>query len=472
MENHTKTSLLFGESYNSNVSTESSGSDLLVTIGDLLDDKSLAIQPSYVPIAAQSTPVSWVHATEQVDPRPHLRRNELVCTLGSSLVEARSARRFVEAVADAGVAGIALGLGEVHLEPPGHLIAACVESSLPLLLIPHGVPFLAVNDAVLRRRSEMESEARRKETTLLSRLFVLARAGDSEKELLDVVRSTLECEVTDGGVDLGLAFSMPPGAKVPSSEFVEQLSSLLEFTRRENVRAATERHQQVGQLIDLISKGLAHPAAAAPELDQRGLDSGALRVSSWPLGSEHAIMQLWPSALVGATGRETIVISGDEPLDSLRSLGLVCGYSSLVALPNLRRALTESRAALTLARSRGGVAGPGDLVSLDALLEQVPVEQLATFTEQLLGPVEVADEQGRGGLIHTVATYLETNRSLHETAVALNVHVNTVRNRLERVAALSGRDPQTFLDSVDLYIALWAADNKKRTGYRLIKPLN
>jgi sugar diacid utilization regulator len=54
----------------------------------------------------------------------------------------------------------------------------------------------------------------------------------------------------------------------------------------------------------------------------------------------------------------------------------------------------------------------------------------------------------------------------------LNVHVNTVRNRLERVTALSGRDPQSFLDSVDLYIALWAADNKKRTGYRLIKPLN
>jgi sugar diacid utilization regulator len=106
------------------------------------------------------------------------------------------------------------------------------------------------------------------------------------------------------------------------------------------------------------------------------------------------------------------------------------------------------------------------------LLEQVPVEQLATFTEQLLGPVEVADEQGRGGLIHTVATYLEKNRSLNETAAVLNVHVNTVRNRLERVSALSGRDPQSFLDSVDLYIALWAADTKKRTGYRLIKPLN
>ncbi len=454
------------------MSLESSGSELLVTIGDLLDDHALSIQPAFVPTLARAIPVSWVHATEQVDPRPHLRRNELVCTLGSSLVEERSARRFVEAVADAGVAGIALGLGEVHLEPPKHLIDACIGESLPLLLIPHGVPFLVVNDAVLRRRSEIESEARRKETALLSRLFGLARAGESENELLDVVRATLACEVVDRGAALGLVFDMPPGAKVPSSEFVEQLSSLLEFARRENVRVASERHQQVGQLIDLISKGLAHPAAAAPELDQRGLDPATLRVSSWPRGSEQAIAQLWPNALIGATGRETIVISSDEPLDSLRSLGLVCGYSSLVALPNLRRALTESRAALTLARSRGGVAGPGDLVSLDALLEQAPVDQLVTFTEQLLGPIELADENGRGGLLHTVATFFDTNHSVNETAARLDVHVNTVRNRLDRVKVLSGRDPQNFLDSVDLYIALWAADHKKRTGYRLIKPLN
>ncbi|NBX23956.1 MAG: hypothetical protein EBR52_07605 [Microbacteriaceae bacterium] len=99
------------------MSEESSGSDLLVTIDDLLDDPTLSIQPAYVPAAAHSTPVSWVHATEQIDPRPHLRRNELVCTLGSSLVEARSAQRFVEAVADAGVAGIALGLGEGERGP-------------------------------------------------------------------------------------------------------------------------------------------------------------------------------------------------------------------------------------------------------------------------------------------------------------------------------------------------------------------
>ena len=462
---------LIRESYTDAMSDDSSGSDLLVTIDDLLDDPTLSIQPAYVPAAARSTPVSWVHATEQIDPRPHLRRNELVCTLGSSLVEARAAQRFVEAVADAGVAGIALGLGEVHLEPPKPLIEACTAAELPLLLIPHGVPFLVVNDAVLRRRSERESEARRQETILLSRLFVLARAGESEDDLLNTVRSSLGCEVVERAHSNRLEFHMSPGAKVPSTEFIDQLSSLLEFARRENVREMSERHQQVGQLIDLISKGLAHPAAAVPELDQRGLDASAMRVSSWPRGSEQSITTLWPTALIGVTGRETIVITGDEPLDDLMSLGLVCGYSSVVALPNLRRALTESRAALTLARSRGGVAGPGELVSLDALLEQAPVEQLTTFTEQLLGPVEIADENGRGGLLHTVATYFELNHSVNETATRLNVHVNTVRNRLERVKKLSGRDPQSFVDSIDLYIALWAADHKKRTGYRLIKPL-
>lgn len=438
--------------------TDVAESELLVTIGDLLADSELSIEAALLPEDSSGIPISWVHATEQIDPRPHVRQHELVCTLGSSLVESRAALRFVEAVTNAGASAIALGLGEVHLEPPQSLLEACSMSNLPLLLIPHGVPFLAVNDAVLKKRNERESEARRAETALLSELFSLARAGATEEDLINRVNAP----------DSGLA----SGGKVPSAEFLEQLGSLVEFSRREMVRVQSEKLQQVGQLIDLIEKGLAHPAAAAPEFDAISLDPNNVRVTRWPRGSESTLSQVWPNALIGVTARDTIVITGDESLESISSMGLVCGYSSLVSLSTLRRGLTESRSAFKLARSKGGVAGPAEIVSMDALLEQVPFEQLSTFIEQLLLPIEAADDSGRGGLLETLSTYLRLNQNIMATADALGVHVNTVRNRLERIRVLTGRDPQRFLQSVDLYIAIWAAEHKAKVGHRLIRPLN
>lgn len=480
MANFTKVTLRVVESYNCAMQTDVLDSDLLVTIGDLLSAPDLAIEAALLPEGAAAVPVSWVHATEQIDPRPHLRQYELVCTLGSSLVESREARRFVEAVTNAGASAIALGLGEVHLEPPRALIEACAGSNIPLLLVPHGVPFLAVNDALLKKRTERESEVRRQETALLSQLFSLARAGASEKDLIDLASTSLSREIVVGapasgrmtiGTNAPAESATNAGGKVPSAEFLEQLGSLVEFSRRETDRAHNEKLQQVGQLIDLIEKGLAHPAAAAPDFDALSLDTANLRVSRWPRGSESSIAKMWPNALIGVTARDTIVISGDEPVDSISSMGLVCGYSSLVSLTTLRRGLTESRSAFKLARSKGGVAGPTEIVSVDALLEQVPFEQLSTFIEQLLAPIEVADDSGRGGLLETLRTYLHLNQNIMATGDALGVHVNTVRNRLERIRALTGRDPQRLLESVDLYIAIWAAEHKAKIGHRLIRPL-
>lgn len=446
-------------------------SDALVTIGDLVSDKSLGIEAAFLSENARNTPVSWVHATEQIDPRPHLRRFELVCTLGSALVEPLSAKKFVEAVADAEVAGIALGLGEVHLEPPQSLIEACQESELPLLLVAHGTPFLAVNDVVLQKRSQKENEARRKEINLLSKLMSMARAGASEDELLEVAGSTLKGSLSLPTFESRDSFIWEGEGPKPTAEFLDQLGSLLEFSKREQVRVATEKQQQLGQLLDLVSKGLAHPAAILPECETRGLERNSVRVSCWPRGSENALKELWPSALITVSGQETIVISGPESVESIRSIGLVCGYSSVISLTDLRRALNEARSALRLARSQGGVAGPEQLVSMEALLEQLPAEQLTPFIEQLLAPIMSADEHGRGDLMKTLTTFLSLDRQLQATANTLSVHVNTIRNRLSRIHALSGRDPYTMTGSVDLGIALWAAEHQKRIGYRLIRPL-
>jgi len=458
--------------YNADMVDES---EALVTIGDLVGEPTLDMTAVVVPAGSAASRVSWVHATEQLDPRPHLRRHELVCTLGSALVRPGAAETFASAVAAAGVAAIALGLGEVHLEPPRELVESCRRLNVPLLALPHGVPFLAVNDAVLRKRSRIAGETRKKETALLARLMSMARTGATEDALLAEVSATLGGKVQRSPRGSRAAGGVPewvgegPG---PSQEFMDQLESLLEFSGIEQARESSETQIRLGQLIELIAGGLAHPAAILPELDARGIDQSRLRVSSWPSGSEGALAHRWAAGLIGTVSRGVVLISGPETEESFRDLGLVCGYSAIVAVTDLRRALRESASALRLARSRGGVAGPEQLVSLDALLEQQPADALNPFIEQLLAPIITADKEGRGDLMQTLAVFIEHDRQLQATAAHLYVHVNTVRHRLTRILELSGRDPLTLSGITDLKIALWAAERRRAVDHRLIRPLH
>lgn len=57
-------------------------------------------------------------------------------------------------------------------------------------------------------------------------------------------------------------------------------------------------------------------------------------------------------------------------------------------------------------------------------------------------------------LIATLRTFAAMDLNAARTAPALNVHPNTVRYRLDRIQALTGRDPRHFLDLVDLLAAI------------------
>ena len=103
--------------------------------------------------------VSWAHATEMIDPRPHLRRSELVCTVGSALNEVEHFARFVAAVEASSSAGICFGIGEMHLDAPPALIAECRRLSVPLITMAHGIPFLAINDFLMAARIRGQQQA-------------------------------------------------------------------------------------------------------------------------------------------------------------------------------------------------------------------------------------------------------------------------------------------------------------------------
>ena len=454
--------------------------DSAVTLGALIAAEELHLKADVWPPGSRDRPVTWVHMTEQLDPRPHTRISELICTLGSSLVRTHSAEIFVSALVESGCAAVCLGLGEIHLNPPAALVRACEEAGLPLLLLPHGIPFLAVNDEILERRHRVESAVRRSETALLSELIQDARLGAGEGDLIRRAEDELGIRVKPTSIGRTKQVvhtterALPPDKlgggeegtrrmKTPSQAFLTQFSSIVELAERERERAADQQLTRLGQLIDLAADDLALPAVLAPDLDAHGLEGDALRVSCWPRGSEVALMERLKNAVIGLTSRDVIVLSRPEDDPQLRDLNLVFGYSSSVALESLNRAVSQARAALSLARNHGEVTGPKQLVSLEALLEQQPLQRLLPFSDQLLAPlIRNNDVSAKTSLLPTLRMFLDEDADLHTTAEKLFVHVNTVRNRLHRITELTDRNPMISKDATELRIALWTQARVER----------
>jgi purine catabolism regulator len=125
----------------------------------------------------------------------------------------------------------------------------------------------------------------------------------------------------------------------------------------------------------------------------------------------------------------------------------------------LRRSLVQARQACELARRRGGGAVVShDLTGSHALLLALQDQDvLDAFRESLLAPLETYDARQGGTLVATLRAFLESGGRWQETAELLHVHVNTLRNRLERVESLTGRRLDSTPDRVDLWLALAAA---------------
>lgn len=439
-----------------------------ITLNDLMSDEGLDLT-SVVPSAhPHLVPVSWMHATEQLDPRPHLRQDELVCTLGSMLVRPEASERFAATLKATGVSALGLGLGEIHGAPPQELVEACAELSLPLISVPHATPFLSINEAILRLREELQDAARSMEARVLTELLAAARSGASASSLLAHFIDTmgLESDATRAADTRARGGSIPEallGTSV-SAEAAMQLGSILDFCDIEAERRERDTQQRIGQMFELIERGLAHPAALAGEMAGGANRWTIVQVTAWPSGSEQALRRHRPNAVIGTTSSIVLMVAPPRSESELRELRLACGFSSDVDVSNLRRGLAEARAALRAARTRSGIAGPTDLISFEALLEQTPSDALLRFAEQLYDPLMSSDLERKTELVTTLRNYLENDQQLQRTASRLYVHVNTVRYRLQRIAELTNRDPLTHSGLTDLRIAVWAHDRRRGAG--------
>ena len=440
---------------------------------------------------APSWVVSWAHATEMTDPRPHLRGSELVCTVGSALLDAASCARLVEAVHATGSAGICLGIGEVHTQIPRALVKECRRLSVPLIEMAHGVPFLAINDVLADARMREQTGSNQRNTELVSQLLAALRENAPVDDIVKISAATLGgslgFELANPAMETPPSPASPPPetdstgtvsittvegnllrwqgqAPEPDSDLLRTIGRILEIARQEKADHDNQSRQRVGQLFALVSDGLADSAALIPELHRAGLFGKELTVSAWPAETARLLAAHLPGTLIADTQDVTFVVttSAEAVVDAARNLGLVCGYGSPVDVTHISRGIGEARATLRLARRNGKVAGPETLTSLTGLLEQQSAVRLIPFIDQLIHPLLEHDSLRGSQLMETLRTFIERQGSLQATAESQYLHVNTVRYRLQKISALIGRNPLDDGDRTSLAIALWAYDRTNR----------
>lgn len=450
------------------------GATHAVSLADLAADPGFGVTVVAASREALARPIAWVHVTEVVDPRPHVREDELVCTVGAALVDPRDATRFVQAVKDAGCAGVCLGLGEVHTEVPAALERACRRRGVALLSMAHGVPFRALSDALLEARLQAPASA-----DPVGRVMELLRAGASVAEMLALASDELAGRLSivartapaaEGArtveVDLDDAelLRWEGAGPAPSAAVLDRFARVVHIAHRGELAQQSSSRRRVGQLMTLVVEGLAHPASLLPDLERVGLDADRIAVSAWPEGSGALVSRLHSGAVVAETARDVLVLTrdGGQAREISNRLQLVFGYSSALGLADLALGIGEARATLMLARRRGSIAGPETLATLAALLEQQPRSRLAPFVTQLVRPLLEPQVRGGDDLLRTLRVFIENQGSVADTAAAQFVHVNTVRHRLARVRAIVGRDPLEHEDRTDLGIAVWAHDRAAR----------
>ncbi|MET9291495.1 PucR family transcriptional regulator [Streptomyces sp. NPDC003077] len=195
---------------------------------------------------------------------------------------------------------------------------------------------------------------------------------------------------------------------------------------------------------------------AGPERDRPGDRPGTGRGTEAAAHETAADLALaLPGGLVRvADGRVEAVVG--EGLDVREILGRFApgcpaGIGPLTAPETVRVSLRQAAGLLAVSRTRGEPVEARQSHSGRLLLDLGDRRTLHGYADAVLGPLDLADHGE--DLVTTLAVWLETGGSWDTTSRRLAVHRHTVRNRLDKAMALTGRRLDDPDDRFDLWLA-------------------
>ena len=172
----------------------------MLLVSDLMDRVDLGVHAVLLP--APSAAVTWVVATELLQPASYLEGGELVLTTGLVMADAEvdTWREYVASLVEAGVAALGLGTGIVFDTVPEDLREACRIGRLNLLEVPLEVSFASISrevGAMLQAAGpETGTERAGDEETLVLQQLTRAAAKDNQGAIMRALASILRGEVS------------------------------------------------------------------------------------------------------------------------------------------------------------------------------------------------------------------------------------------------------------------------------------
>ncbi|NYE95436.1 purine catabolism regulator [Psychromicrobium silvestre] len=472
-----------------------------ITLRTLLDDPSLALKNLGSAAKTLDSAIAWVAVTELENPQPFLSGAELVLTTGARLNTAAAQRVFVRQVQRSGAVGIGFGTGLGHDSVPQALLAEANRWAVPVLEIPYQTPFLAIGKLVADALStehyaKLEGLLAAHQLLVQSLLSSSAGNGGGLASLLGTLRTMVGADVvleqfhaqifssTPGSVpddDHWLPVPVPTGKRdactlwlrkpFRDNGVVDYAKSLVSVELANQVQRRQDSRQLAGQVLQDVLRGALPEADIAARLRGVQIDPSAKNLILLVTAPERkrsvlAGMVLPPAfdaGIAAVVEDELLVVLPASGLNAVSLAGKLSRYLHGAGIPasvgiggayaqanGLRWSYFEAREAA----GRGLEVNEPERLSLTSLLlasEDVPMADMATET---LGPLVQFDAEHGSELMLTLESYLQLNGSLAAVADSLSLHRNTVRYRLTQIAELTGFDPATTADRVQLWLAL------------------
>ncbi|BBZ27997.1 hypothetical protein MMAD_22920 [Mycolicibacterium madagascariense] len=485
----------------------------MITVGDVLADPTLHLQ-LVAGGGGLDREVTSAHVSELTSPRDWLRGGELLMTVGLLLpMTVPDCRAYLVECADAGVAGIALGLGHglPYQECPEALRTAAHDVDVPLLVVPDETPFIAVTTWVFetiagqeRRDLQTAMEINRRLTAVATSAAplpallsawarasdtpcvvcdgsgrVLAATADTPAAVVEQARRapfhpravsagwamvgdfevhTVGAEVPLGYVVLGADMTMT--SRSSSTVLVSLIALDIERRHLSDEPERRRRRQVFEQLLRPGAKadrarqlaagvGLTAPHYQVAVIASDDAEALALRVD----------LDL-DGALVRVRGATVEVAHGDPTALAATVAAHAAGRAAGIGAPSPPEALAvsamQARSLLPISEQLGRIvtASEGETVSL--LLSLGRPEVVRGFADAVLAPLDHLDPRDRLELLRTLDQWLRANGAWDPAAHRLGLHRNTVRNRIERIANLTGRRLDDGDDRMELWLALKA----------------
>ena len=466
---------------------------MAITLLNLLESRTLGLKAHTDISGVGHKPIEWAAVTELRDPSPFLSGGEIVLTTGLRQTTIANQEAFVATVHGAGALALGYGTGLSHRSVPAAVVRKATELGLPVFEVPYETPFMAItkliadalNDDHLKRLEQLLQGHQKLASTLLTGGL---RAMLSElSRMLGTAVALTQYAARIHGPELGddtwhevpIATGLRDKCTLYLSEpyehdgLVHYAQGLIGLELANQARLRESNRLVAGQVFSDLMAGTLKGSEANARLQGIGVvpsqphsvvlvaaspgQENALRTLPIPPQFEHIVSAIVEDrlALVVARNDGTEVADGIDRYLLGAGIGARVGFGGGYTQPNgLRWSFFEAIEAL---RHGERINSPSKL-SLTSLLlaaRDVPLQALA---QEALEPLQVFDKKHSAELLGTLRSYLELDGSVGAVAEALGLHRNTVRYRLQQISELSGYDPTTTADRVQLWLALTAMD--------------